>query len=754
MSPWFTAVRATFSANGQAPVFQRKIAGFSYYAYNTGNGCWVIITWPNGNRIAVRTAFVPEGGLKLKQMKEQDNEVQLSFSSIIGIYQVKVRFPSADKPLLRCTTTLTPGEMLTIPFWPRDLVVLGKEGDSALPQGEVQLQQEGPRSGVLYASLKKPRSGAFLYLQNLTALSDYCEQTNTSVADSVGGTWPELGFALPPSPEKPLEAGKEYTISDVFLLCDTTVPANELEAARQFITLLADVYVHFPQPATKYQPWLEIIDKTLNDLQYSPGCWTQAQGKPYLNAYVCDYATPPEIMVQLAVLLPMMEYERWSNSEIPMISYIKQGLPAFYDERINCIARWLPAVETKLNGQEEHKKPRVMDSWYLHHPLLNLSRMALAGDKMAKKLFLDSMEYVIKVARHFKYQWPVFYNLDTLEVIKEETAPGKGGEKDVPGLYAHVMLQAYDLTGEKRYLDEAKKAAKALQGTGFTLFYQANNTAFSAGAMLRLWKLTKNKFHLDLSYLCLANVFKHFWLWDCNYGYGKHYPTFFALFPLAGAPYTAVYEEQEGFAAFHDYLHHAEGGDLLPGAVLLMTEFIRHILNKGVYYYPPLLPKEILTEQPKTGELDPNLWIPLEDMYDGWKQPGQVGQEVYGAGLAFGIVPRHYHAVPGHFMMFIDYPVTGFSVKKDNTVHFSVIGNEMGRCRMVLLPQEDKPLPAFSVTGGQTAIEGRQHPDGYMEYELAGGENVIIQWGEKTARRKATNKTITRKKQAITDDLK
>jgi len=47
-----------------------------------------------------------------------------------------------------------------------------------------------------------------------------------------------------------------------------------------------------------------------------------------------------------------------------------------------------------------------------------------------------------------------------------------------------------------------------LQGLGFELFYQANNTAFSSGAMLRLYKATKKEIYLQLSYLCLANVFK------------------------------------------------------------------------------------------------------------------------------------------------------------------------------------------------------------------------------------------------------
>ena len=40
-------------------------------------------------------------------------------------------------------------------------------------------------------------------------------------------------------------------------------------------------------------------------------------------------------------------------------------------------------------------------------------------------------------------------NLKTLEIIKAETKPGEGGEHDVAGLYAHVMLQAWKLTKQK-----------------------------------------------------------------------------------------------------------------------------------------------------------------------------------------------------------------------------------------------------------------------------------------------------------------
>src|SRR5690606_1426972 len=135
---------------------------------------------------------------------------------------------------------------------------------------------------------------------------------------------------------------------------------------KQFLNLLADIYSCLPKPDTKYHNWLDIADNGLLDLQNNKGCLSQVNGHSYLNAYVCDYSTPPESMVQLAVLLPLLDYQQWSQTDFDIIHEIKNALSQFYDKKINSIARWLPAVEHKLDRSEEHKYPRVMDSWYLH----------------------------------------------------------------------------------------------------------------------------------------------------------------------------------------------------------------------------------------------------------------------------------------------------------------------------------------------------------------------------------------------------
>ena len=661
--------------------------------------------------MAIRLAYSPGGRLEIVKTVKKNKDVNFHLASPSGKLNVII---NKDGHLLTYKTSFTPAGDMFIPFWPRD-VVLNTDG-------EIYVKQVGTRSGLIYASLKK--AGAFLYFQNLTSLADYNQQTETSCSDVVGGEWPEIGFALPPNKDKPLKKGKEYIISDTFIAFDEHAPKDEAALSKQYLDLLAAVYLQLPREETKYQPWPETVAKGLHDLIHNPACWSQVGGHSYLNAYACDYATPPEIMVQLAVLLPLQDYVEWGAHKLEVMEKIIEGLPAFYNKELGTIMRWHPAVADKMEGEEEQKKPLVMDSWYLHHPLLNLSRLALKGNKVAEKLFLDSLEFAIKIAHHFKYHWPVFYKMDTLDVVKAETKPGEGGEKDVAGLYAHIMLQAWELTKKKRYLNEAETAVKTLQGLGFSLFYQANNTSFSAGAMLRLYKETKNKIYLELSYLCLANIFKNVHLWECNYGYGKHFPSFFSLFPLNDAPYTAVYEEQEVFCALHDYLLLADGMEILPSVSLLIAEYLRYLVDRAVYYYPPMLPKEILADKAKIGELNPDLWIALEDMQDGWEKCGQVGQEVYGAGNAFGIVPRHYFKIPGHdFMIYCDYPLARFKIRK-NRATFNILGDGRLCCKLMIIKDKEK-LPMIHI---EPLANGKTTKAGHQLWELAGSQPVRISW--------------------------
>ncbi|MGX5820084.1 hypothetical protein ACWKWU_17940 [Chitinophaga lutea] len=740
ISPWMAAVRQRLLDPDLPFVYEQRRGAYRFTVHLLDDACWIVISSKKGRHLGFRAAYAPHDRLLPGVLSAGEKRAELRLQGITGEYSVEIDFPDPAMPLFRCRTRLIPAMDISITCWPRDLVPLGS---GKLPDGELHVSQMGLRSGLLYFSCYGKECSSLLYFQNLTSLAGYNIDTQTSAGHTVSGTWPEVGFSLPPSGDRVIKRGKEYTLSDAFLLPDTHTPKNPLDKAEQFMTLLAQVYCHVPRPATQYVHWPEVLQAALRDLTTRPGCWQQAGGQAYLNAYVCDYKTPAEAMVQLAVLLPLMDYAEWSGEKLPVIEALRKGLPAFYDEKAKTVGRWLPIQHALLDGSEEHKKAHVIDAWYLHHPLLNLGRMALKGDDEAKRLFLNSMDFVIRVARHFKYQWPVFYDIYTLDVIKPETAPGMGGEQDVAGVYAHVMLKAYALTNDQKYLQEAKKAAGTLEEKGFALFYQANNTAFAAGAMLQLYKLTGQRRYLRLSYLCLANICKNFWLWDCNYGNGEHFSSFFALFPLNDAPYTAVYEEQEGFAAFHDYLSESNGIPLLPAVSVLLPEFIRYMLHRAAYYYPPKVPPDMLSPESKSGELDRGMYIPVEDLQDGWQKSGQIGQEVYGAGLPFTLVPRHYHVLAeAGCAIFIDYPTSGLLFRRTaRTVYLQVLGDQRFHCRLIVMPLEDKRLPDFSLKAGTVQIEGKINRQGYPEFIVPAGQKIALSWSAKHSPKKQKHGT-------------
>ncbi|WP_281233064.1 hypothetical protein [Flavobacterium gelatinilyticum] len=685
-TPWASTAQTDIDTSNAIVTITK--AGYTFELYNCRDSLWIVANGTKKERMAFRAAYALNSFFEIYAINQSENEINIKLTTELGEYEILVDFPEPNSHLFHYKTLFTARLPLMIPFWPRDILPLTQNGKIENTAGKIHVSQVGTRSGILYASVTKPKKSTLFYFQNLSSVSAYCEATHTTLGDTVNGTWPEIGFQLPVTIEDALPAGRKFIISDAYVLPGDETNDDPSKLCKDYLESLALIYKLIQKPETEYHDWTEIAEKTITDLENNKGCWTQTNGIPYLNAYLCDYETPAESMVQLAVLAPLKEYERWKSETYTVSEDLNKGLASFYDSKINSITRWLPALHDKLDESEEQKKETTMDSWYLHHPLINLARLAVWGNKNAEKLVLDSVDFVIKAAHHFKYEWPVFYNVETFEIIKEETMPGMGGEKDVPGAYALLMLLVYHITKEKKYLNEAEKAASHLTQCGFDSFYQANNTAFSANALLELYKITNKKIYLETSYMCLSGLFKNIQLWDCQYGFGKNYKNFFSIFPLNDAPYTAAYEEMEVYTALNEYIIQAKDIDILPGLRILIPEFIKYAVNRIPYYFPELLPKQMLSEYVKTGEIQTDLWVPLEDLYTGYDKSGQVGQEVYGAGAAFAIVSRQYIKINDDFMIFTDYPTASFT-RREKNAYLTFDGHEDLSCSLNIIWQKN-----------------------------------------------------------------
>jgi hypothetical protein len=202
ISPWAAVATDIFNDADLPVIYVKQLGAYKLTVHNVGDSLYIIVNWPEGGRLALRTAYAPNDDISIKKVVENDTGTTFYIKAVIGDYTVKLDFPDQETPVFRYTTTLKPATPLFIPFSPRDIIPLNKDGNTGQPKGEIHANQAGTRTGFVYFSLTQPEAGSVFYMQNLTNLNDYFQETETSAADVVGGQWPEIGFSLPPAIKK------------------------------------------------------------------------------------------------------------------------------------------------------------------------------------------------------------------------------------------------------------------------------------------------------------------------------------------------------------------------------------------------------------------------------------------------------------------------------------------------------------------------------------------------------------------------
>jgi hypothetical protein len=589
------------------------------------DGVWLLIE----GRAALRTIYAP-GPVELISCDTGLGQAIVICETSFGSQRAEL---SISDGLIHSRVTLTPKVDLLLHYWPRDYFPTDTQGDPLGAKGHVEAAQRGFNAAVVY-SVREDLNDASLYFQNLTALNPYFATTGTKPDGVVGGRWPELGYQPPTAPhfelsdDRPLRAGEPVTISDVRLAFADGSPPDAQASAMCFLHLLGRVYRTLEPPEILERDWRSMARRTLRQLRDNPRLTSKHYGRPYLNPYLGH--GQPDSMVQLAVARPMTLVPQAEAFAAELIA----GMGKFYDAKLGSIRRFLPNVVRLSNAEGDEKDPDEVDSWYLYHPLANLGALALAGDARCRRLFLKSLDFAIKVARHFKYKWPILFNVETLKVKTGPRKDGEPGQSDVAGIYAEVMIKAWDLTGEQRYLDEAAAAIRAIKDLRFQLCYQTNLSARGLVPCVRLWRETGDRYFLDESFVFLAGFLHNTIFWESKIGAAEHYRTFLGATCLHDGPYMAIFECFESTEALDEYLK--LGGDDIPADIArIVSDYCRHALSRAWYFYPPELPKDVLADEQRTGTIDRKLAIPLEDLYADGQPPGQVGQEIYGAGAAF-----------------------------------------------------------------------------------------------------------------------
>ncbi|WP_235399202.1 hypothetical protein [Sphingomonas sp. SRS2] len=692
---------------------------------------WALIRRPDRGGIALRAAYVPGGQARLLAVREGE-AARVQVDSPMGTHIICFSAHEADLQRLRVTVELTPVAPLLVPFLPRDLYPLDANDDPMGASGAVEAAQRGLNSGMIYLHMNEPRFGTLLYFQNLTASNDYYRATDTKPDGAVGGEWPELGYLTPSPPQSgtppinPLPAGKTTTLSDAILVFRERPATDEREMARQFVQMLGSAYMALDLPRPEYRDWVSRSDRTVGDLMNSPKATISHYGNLYVHPYTdSEY---PDIMVQMSIVAALYDYGKWLGEPVPLEADLRRGLGRFYDPKLKTLRRYLPNVG-------EDKDADAVDSWYLYHPLLNLGRLALDGDEAARALLLKSIGFGIEAAHHFRYKWPIQYNVTDFSVITP-TANDDRGQTDVGGIYAYVMLQCHQLTGDDLYLREARAAIDATDGMRFNLNYQANLTAWGAAACVRLWRVTDKTEYLEQSYVYLASFFHNCEIWESQIGAAEHYSNFMGATCLQDAPYMAIYECFDSFTAFEYYLRDG-GPDLEPAARMLVSEYCKYALSRAWYYYPDALPKELLATENRNGHIDRELSFPLEDLYADGQLAGQVGQEIYGSGAAFVFATRSQHKVEGApFRLYCNHFIRASERTEENVLTIQLDGGEtcFADLSIVRLPRRRMPDLTISTADGDR-LRPLGTSDQRIDFRVPANGRLILQWRGKARSR-------------------
>ncbi len=728
-SAYVLALRAELAGGEMERIGDFPLGDLGVEAWRGRDSIWILVRRPGRGGLALRAAYTPDGGFDARTLKPQGDEVlRLEATSVVGRHRISVTSTEADLHRLRVTVTVTPRAPLLIPFHPRDLYMLDADDDPVGARGQVEAAQRGVNGGLLYLRFAEPDFGSLLYFQNLTALNDYFLATATLPDAAVGGEWPELGYLLPTPPQSgtppthPLEPGVEVTISDAILVFRDWADDDEAELARQFLQMLGTAYKAMHLPRTDYRDWVWRAERTIADLEKAP----QASVRHYGHTYIMPYPEGeyPDVMVQMSVLAALHDYGRWLGKPLPLEDELRRGLSRFYDPKLKVLRRYLPNVGADKDAD-------AVDSWYLYHPMLNMARMALAGDEVCRDLLLKTIDYGIRAAHHFNYAWPIMYDIKDFAVKTRARNDDRFGQTDVGGLYAYLMLQCWELTGEERFLVEARAAIDATVGMRFNLEYQANLTAWGAAACMRLWRITNEGKYLAQSYVFLASFFHNCELWESDVGAAQHYRTFLGATCLHDAPYMAIYECFDSFTAFEAYLADS-GADLEPAARMLIGEYCKYALDRAWFYYPDTLPADIIADPPhQSGVVVRELSFPLEDLYGSGEAPGRVGQEIYGCGAALVFASRSNHQLENApFRLFCNLFVRGIERTGDHAVSLVLDGGETCEAdlSLVRLKRRRMPRKVTLTTAGGDVLRPLTKSGDRLDYRIPADGRLILTW--------------------------
>jgi uncharacterized protein (DUF1810 family) len=379
---------------------------------------------------------------------------------------------------------------------------------------------------------------------------------------------------------------------------------TEQEAVERWMQALLPLFeenLGWPGCATT---WKDFAAGTVGDLQEKSATRVEVNGHSGLRAYVKDSS---EIWKQ-----PADNFELMTIADVlwPSLLYLRLHPSSGYEAECKELLADFPGfyhADTHSISNDYVRSPNERaDSWYpfenslIKYPIIG----SLAGSKEATDRFLDAFQTAQKMAHQYNYLFPIYYQVATLR------AEGAGTNYAIGGLYAWAAIVAHRLTGEGRYLEEARRAIQVLYTVpSERLFHEPQELAYGALAAAELGMRD------EATYLLYEQLRMFYWYSDPSQ---KSHDVRGMVQAAASILYPAFKENVEAILPWTGIL---KRGIVIEGLLRFMDQQRRN----NFYFFQDCSGNRQRASM---------TFIPFENLgtLELGGQTGNVGKEIYGAG--------------------------------------------------------------------------------------------------------------------------
>ena len=505
----------------------------------------------------------------------------------------------------------------------------------------------------------------------------------------------------------PISQGEKVRFSSSVLVCIPDVPSLEQdeETASVFLKAYNVLFAQIKKPERTYYNWEKASQKMLQEVYERKG---QDKGIYHyggdLNFNMRSFLEFFRIFMPERVEMQMEENVRriWEQDRPDYVNDVgHKGLFGWYKNR---------------------EDAAYADFWQGYTwPLCMALEFSLDfHDKKMQEAMLRNAEVLIDTARELDYTFTVFVDINQGKRVET----GYDFDYGNAGSYVYAMILYYELTGEERFLDEAKKAAKKLAGFGFAASgFELNVTVQSVYGLLKLYSITKDETYIAQSCIQLATILKHTWLFSPTYGKFKDRTIFMLTSARANLDYANSAEEAVMLRYFYKILTEYKG--VLPDfAENLIAECISWKMVGGGDCIPAFHKhKEVIhTGKPSVwDEINKEGYIALEPSgYTSDKALlGSICECVYGMGMNLELCMRQIQLLDDKKL----YAEAPLYVTRSGPSLWSV---ELAGLQRKAIIGLSEGMEIKDCNGAVPTCLGVYSDDGWQSYEIAPGMKYRI----------------------------